>query len=68
MMISPRIAIIRRAKKTRKYHSIRDISRRYFREEHRRFLALELLMFVVLAAAALWPMVKAAALIRTYLL
>jgi hypothetical protein len=48
--------------------SILSISQRYFRVEHCRFLILELLIFAVLAAMALWPIVDAAALIRTYLL
>jgi hypothetical protein len=45
-----------------------SISQHYFRREHQRFLVLELLIFVVLAAMALWPMLNAAAMIQSFVL
>jgi hypothetical protein len=48
--------------------SLRAISQRYFEGEHARFLAAELLIFLVLAATALWPIAHAAAFIQAYLL
>jgi len=47
--------------------SLLSISQRYIRGEHCRFLLLELLIFVILAAMALWPMVNVAASIQSYL-
>jgi hypothetical protein len=48
--------------------SLVAMSQRYLRGEHNRFLLLEVLIFAVLAATALWPMLDAAALIKSYLL
>lgn len=44
-------------------HSIRDISREYFKSEHPRFLAIEFTVFVILALIALWPILDAAVMI-----
>lgn len=48
-----------------KRRSIGDVSRDYFRSEHVWFLLAELLIFALLAAVALWPIVDAAAAIQT---
>jgi hypothetical protein len=48
--------------------SLRTISQHYFEGEHARFLAVELLIFLVLAVTALWPIAHAAAFIQAYLL
>lgn len=47
--------------------SIRDISGSYFKKEHARFSTVELIVFAVLTAVALWPIVSAAAAIEKYL-
>ena len=60
--------IAKRSVLHRRRPSIRSISQRYFSEEYRRFLLFEVLIFVILAAMALWPIINAADFIRTYLL
>jgi hypothetical protein len=70
IMISPNIITVRRIRKTTllRRRSIRDISRDYFGTEHPRFLMVELILFVIIAAVAIWPIVNAVEFIRLYLL
>ena len=69
-MISPNIITVRRIKKAALLRrcSIRDISRDYFGTEHLRFLVVELILFVIMAAMAIWPIVNAVEFIKLYLL
>ena len=69
-MISPTIITVRRIRKTglSRRRSIRDISRHYFRTEHVRFLVVESILFVIMAAMAIWPIVNAVEAVRAYLL
>jgi hypothetical protein len=69
-MISPNIITVRRIRKAAllRRRSIRDISRDYFRTEYFRFLVVEVILFVIMAAAAIWPIVNAVELIKLYLL
>ena len=70
-MISPNIITVRRIRKTSqclRRRSIRDISRHYFRTEHVRLLAVESVLFAILAAVAIWPIVTAVEAVRVYLL
>jgi len=69
-MISPTIITVRRVRKTVRLRrrSIRDISRDYFRTEHVRFLVVELILFVIMEAMAIWPIVNAVEFIKLYLL
>ena len=68
-MISPNIITIRRIKKAAllRRRSIRDISRNYFGNEHLRFLVVETIIFAIIAAAAIWPIVNAVEFIKLYL-
>jgi hypothetical protein len=61
IIISPSIITVRRIKKAAllRRRSIRDISRDYFGNEHRRFLVVEVILFVIMAAVAIWPIVNA---------
>ena len=70
IMISPNIITIRGIRKAAllRHRSIRDISRDYFRTEHFHFLVVELILFVIVAAVAIWPIVNAVEYIRLYLL
>ena len=70
IMISPTIITVRRVRKTvpLRRRSIRDISRHYFRTEHVRFLVVESLLFAIMAAVAIWPIVNAVEFIKLYLL
>jgi hypothetical protein len=70
IMISPNIITVRRIRKTTllQRRSIRDISRHYFRTEHVRFLVVELILFAIMAAMAIWPIVNAVEFIKLYLL
>jgi hypothetical protein len=70
IMISPNIIIVRRIKKAAllRRRSIRDISRDYFGNEHLRFLVVEVILFVIMAAMAIWPIVNAVEVIKLYLL
>jgi hypothetical protein len=69
-MISPNIITIRRITKAAllRRRSIRDISRDYFGNEHLRFLVVEVILFVIMAAVAIWPIVNAVEFIKLYLL
>jgi hypothetical protein len=69
-MISPNIITVRRIKKAAllRRRSIRDISRDYFGTEHLRFLVVEVILFVIIAAVAIWPIVNAVEFIKLYLL
>ena len=69
-MISPNIITVRRIRKTAllRRRSIRDISRDYFGTEHVRFLVVESILFAIMAAVAIWPIVNAAEAIKLYLL
>jgi len=70
IMISPNIITVCRIKKAPllRRRSIRDISRDYFRTEHVRFLVVESILFVIMAAMAIWPIVNAVEFIKLYLL
>ncbi len=70
IMISPNIITVRRIKKAAllRRRSIRDISRDYFGTEHVRFLVVESILFVIMAAMAIWPIVNAVEFIKLYLL
>ena len=69
-MISPNIITVRRIRKTTllRRRSIRDISRDYFANEHVRFLVVESILFAIMAAVAIWPIMNAVEFIRLYLL
>ena len=69
-MISPTIITVRRVRKTVRLRrrSIRDISRDYFRTEHVRFLVVELILFAIMAAVAIWPIMNVVEFIKLYLL
>jgi hypothetical protein len=70
IMISPNVITIRRIKKAAllRRRSIRDISRDYFGTEYLRFLVVEVILFVIIAAMAIWPIVNAVEFIKLYLL
>ena len=70
IMISLNIITVRRIRKAPLLRrcSIRDISRDYFGAEHVRFLVLESILFAILAAVAIWPIVNAVEVIKLYLL
>jgi hypothetical protein len=70
IMISPNIITVRRIRKAAvlRRRSIRDISRDYFGTEHLRFLVVEVILFVIMAAMAIWPIVNAVQFIKLYLL
>jgi hypothetical protein len=70
IMISPNIIIVRRIRKAAllRRRSIRDISRDYFGTEHVRFLVVESILFAIMAAVAIWPIVKTVEVIKLYLL
>jgi hypothetical protein len=70
VMLSPNIITVRRIRKTvlLRRRSIRDISRDYFGTEHVRFLAVETILFAIMAAVAIWPILNAAEAIKLYLL
>ena len=70
IMISPNIITVCRIKKAPllRRRSIRDISRDYFGNEHVRFLVVEVILFVIMAAMAIWPIVNAVEVIKLYLL
>ncbi len=69
-MISPNIITVRRIRKAALLRrcSIRDISRNYFGTEHFRFLVVESILFAIMAAVSIWPIVNAAEAIKLYLL
>ena len=68
-MISPNIITVRRIRKAAvlRRRSIRDISRDYFGNEHVRFL-VELILFAIMAAVAIWPIMNVVEFIKLYLL
>ena len=70
IMISPNIITVCRIRKAAvlRRRSIRDISRDYFGTEHVRFLVVESILFAIMAAVAIWPIVNAAEAIKLYLL
>ena len=70
VMISPNVITVRRIRKAALSgrHSIRDISRDYFGTEHVRFLVVESVLFAIMAAVAIWPIVNAVEIIKLYLL
>jgi hypothetical protein len=70
IMISPNIITIRRIRKGAllRRRSIRDISRDYFGTEQVRFLVVESILFAIMAAVAIWPIVNAVEFIKLYLL
>ena len=69
-MISPTIITVRRVRKSVRLQrrSIRDISRHYFRTEHVRLLVVELILFAIMAAVAIWPIMNVVEFIKLYLL
>ena len=69
-MISPNIITVRRIKKAAllRRRSIRDISRDYFGNEHVRFLVVESILFAIMAATAIWPIMNVVEFIKLYLL
>ena len=69
-MISPNIITVRRIKKAAllRRRSILDISRDYFGNEHVRFLVVELILFAIMAAVAIWPIMNVVEFIKLYLL
>jgi hypothetical protein len=69
IMISPNIITVRRIRKAAvlRRRSIRDISRDYFGTEHVRSLVVEVILFVIMAAMAIWPIVNAVEFIKLYL-
>ena len=70
IMISPNIITVRRIRKAAvlRRRSIRDISQDYFGTEHLRFLVVEVILFVIIAAMGIWPIVNAVEYIKLYLL
>ena len=70
IMISPNIITVRRIKKAAllRRRSIRDISRDYFGTEHVRFLVVESILFAIMTAVSIWPIVNAVEFIKLYLL
>jgi hypothetical protein len=70
IMISPNIIAVHRIRKAAllRRRSIRDISRDYFGTEHVRFLVVESILFAIIAAVAIWPIVNAVEFIKLYLL
>jgi hypothetical protein len=70
IMISPNIITVRRIKKAAllRRRSIRDISRDYFGNEQHLCLVVEVILFVIMAAVAIWPIVNAVEFIKLYLL
>ena len=70
IMISPNIITVRRIKKgtVLRRRFIRDISRDYFGTEYVRFLVVESILFAIMAAVAIWPIVNAVEFIKLYLL
>ena len=70
IMISPTIITVRRIKKAAliRRRSIRDISRDYFGTEYVRFLVVESILFAIIAAMAIWPIVNAVEFMKLYLM
>lgn len=70
IMISPNIITVCRIKKAVliRRRSIRDISRDYFGIESVRFLVVESILFAIMTAMAIWPIVNAVEFIKLYLM
>jgi len=70
MISSPHIITVRRIKKAAliRRRSIRDISRDYFGTESVRFLVVESILFAIMAAMAIWPIVNVVEFIKLYLM
>jgi hypothetical protein len=66
-MNSPNIITVLRIRKQGR-RSIRDISRQYFESECVRFQIIESVLFAIVAAVAIWPIVDAVEVVRAYLL
>lgn len=67
-MNSQNIVTILRIRKPGRRRSIRDISRHYFETEYVRFQIVESVLFAIVAAVAIWPILDAVEVVRTYLL
>jgi hypothetical protein len=69
-MNSPNIITVRRIRKITglQHCSIRDISRNYFRTEHVGVFVAEVILFAILGAVAIWPIINAAETVKIYLL
>lgn len=69
-MNSPTIITVRRIRKPTQVRrrSIRDVSQRFFGTEDIQFQTVESVLFAILAAVALWPIVTAVEAVRAYLL
>jgi hypothetical protein len=67
-MNSPNIITVLRIRKTGRRRSIRDVSRHYFETEHVRCQIIESVVFAIVAAVAIWPILDAVEVVRTYLL
>ena len=67
-MNSPNIVTVLRIRKPEGRRSIRDISRKYFETESVHFQIVESILFAIVAAVAIWPIVDAVEVVRTYLL
>jgi len=70
IMISPTIITVRRIKKAAliRRRSVRDISRDYFGTEDVRLLVVESILFAIIAAMAIWPIVNAVEFMKLYLM
>ncbi|PYK77783.1 MAG: hypothetical protein DMF40_02160 [Verrucomicrobia bacterium] len=66
-MNSPNIITVLQVRKQGR-RSIRDISRQYFESECVRFQIVESVLFAIVAAVAIWPIVDAVEVVRAYLL
>ena len=67
-MNSPNIVTVLRIRKPEGRRSIRDISRNYFETESVHFQTVESILFAIVAAVAIWPIVDAIEVVRSYLL
>ena len=67
-MNSPNIVTVLRIRKPGRRRSIRDISRHYFETEYVRFQIIESVLFAIVAAVAIWPILDAVEVVRIYLL
>ena len=68
VMNSRNIVTVLRIRKPGRRRSIRDISRHYFETEYVRFQIVESVLFAIVAAVAIWPIVDVVEVVRTYLL
>lgn len=65
-MNSPKIVTVLRIRKAARRRSIRDISRHYFETEYVRFQIIEFVLFAIVAAVTIWPILDAVEVVRTY--